>query len=193
MDDVRLFPQQPSLPHTNILQDSNRLPEGMQRIGYDADTQSYTFRDASGALYESAPGTRYGELTPVGDTAYTFEESGQMAARTEEMEERNRAVDKGNREAVRMMLPFALLVLVFMFLLFKLVDGGLRWTSADGRDTQVLDCRQGSHQTQVAKGDTCWEIAEEYGVGVEELLGLQGNQGVECERLRVGQGICVPN
>jgi hypothetical protein len=35
----------------------------MTRVGYDADTERYTFQDANGYLYESAPGNRYGNLT----------------------------------------------------------------------------------------------------------------------------------
>ncbi|KAJ7629042.1 hypothetical protein FB45DRAFT_1029092 [Roridomyces roridus] len=31
-------------------EDSERLPEGMERIGYDSDTGRYYFRDQSGAL-----------------------------------------------------------------------------------------------------------------------------------------------
>jgi hypothetical protein len=34
----------------------------MTRVGYDADTQRYTFRDADGSLWESAEGSRYGTL-----------------------------------------------------------------------------------------------------------------------------------
>jgi len=37
----------------------------MQRIAYDADDQRYTFRDRSGQLYQSAPGSKYGVLHPV--------------------------------------------------------------------------------------------------------------------------------
>ncbi|KAG6374883.1 hypothetical protein JVT61DRAFT_3355 [Boletus reticuloceps] len=46
-------------------EDEYRLPEGLQRIAYDADDQCYTFRDRSGRLYQSAPGARYGVLNPV--------------------------------------------------------------------------------------------------------------------------------
>ncbi|KAK0446960.1 uncharacterized protein EV420DRAFT_883166 [Desarmillaria tabescens] len=46
-------------------EDSRRLPEGFQRIGYDADTMQYTFTDTHGKLYRSAPGEEYGTLTPV--------------------------------------------------------------------------------------------------------------------------------
>ncbi|KAI1081404.1 hypothetical protein F5B20DRAFT_535982 [Whalleya microplaca] len=46
--------------------DDERLPEGMVRIGYDADDGTYTFRDtADGSVWESAPGNRYGRLTCV--------------------------------------------------------------------------------------------------------------------------------
>ena len=37
----------------------------MRRIGYDADTQTYTYRDADGSLWEGAPGARYGKLTQI--------------------------------------------------------------------------------------------------------------------------------
>ena len=45
--------------------DEERLPEGMTRIGYDADTQIYTFRDSDGSTWESAPGNQYGKLFRV--------------------------------------------------------------------------------------------------------------------------------
>ncbi|KAG5923844.1 hypothetical protein E4U42_004814 [Claviceps africana] len=49
--------------------DEDRLPGGMRRIGYDADTQIYTFQDGDGSYWESAPGCQYGQLTRVGDVA----------------------------------------------------------------------------------------------------------------------------
>lgn len=39
----------------------------MQRIGYDADSNRYTFRDKEGNIYQSAPRAEYGILTPVSD------------------------------------------------------------------------------------------------------------------------------
>jgi hypothetical protein len=75
----------------------------MKRIGYDADTQRYTFRSATGELYHSEPGSRYGPLTPV---AQDDDDS-----LSEDADERT-LVEKDNREAVGKMLPFALPVLV---------------------------------------------------------------------------------
>ncbi|KAF7761732.1 hypothetical protein Agabi119p4_9724 [Agaricus bisporus var. burnettii] len=49
----------------NELQDALRLPAGMSRIGYDADTERYTFQDEQGVLYESEPGNAYGMLRPI--------------------------------------------------------------------------------------------------------------------------------
>jgi len=46
--------------------DAERLPEGMARIGYDADTQVYTYRDTDGSIWEGAPGARSGRLWRVG-------------------------------------------------------------------------------------------------------------------------------
>jgi len=45
--------------------DEERLPEGMTRIGYDADSQTYTYRDADGSIWEGASGNRYGQLWKV--------------------------------------------------------------------------------------------------------------------------------
>lgn len=42
--------------------DSYRLPAGMVRSGYDADSQTYFFRDSSGQEYKSASGSEYGRL-----------------------------------------------------------------------------------------------------------------------------------
>jgi hypothetical protein len=45
--------------------DEERLPDGMRCVGYDADTQIYSFRDRDGNLWEGAPGARYGKMWQV--------------------------------------------------------------------------------------------------------------------------------
>ena len=44
------------------MQDDYRLPEGMKRVGYDADTQRYTFRDQGGQYWIGPEGSQYGDL-----------------------------------------------------------------------------------------------------------------------------------
>ncbi|KAF8638375.1 hypothetical protein AX16_010522 [Volvariella volvacea WC 439] len=50
---------------TQYEEDAHRLPHGMKRVGYDADTRVYTFQDRDGRYYHSAPGEEYGILRPV--------------------------------------------------------------------------------------------------------------------------------
>jgi hypothetical protein len=84
----------------------------MQRVGYDANTERYTFRDADGSLWEPAPGSRYGELRPVG-----------QQSSHEDIEAMNSAIEEDQQSAMRMMFPFGVLIFVFLFGVFKLVDG----------------------------------------------------------------------
>jgi len=44
----------------------------MKRIGYDADTKVYTFRDHNGTIYHGTPGADYGTLAPVANTGDTL-------------------------------------------------------------------------------------------------------------------------
>lgn len=92
-------------------------------------------------------------------------------------------------EATRQMLPFALLVFVFLILVFKFINR----SESDSGNSQMVDCGEGSHQIQISSGDTCWQIGQEHSLGVDELLKLQGNELIDCDNLRVGQAMCVPN
>jgi len=56
--------------------DTDLLPDGMRRIGYDASTASYTFRDRDGRLWTSAPGTRFGELKLITKAPSTHKKTG---------------------------------------------------------------------------------------------------------------------
>ncbi|KDQ62849.1 hypothetical protein JAAARDRAFT_28824 [Jaapia argillacea MUCL 33604] len=51
---------------TQYDEDDYRLPEGMKRVGYDADTQTYTYRYRDSSVWEGSPGASYGVLTKVG-------------------------------------------------------------------------------------------------------------------------------
>ena len=45
--------------------DEERMPSGMTRMGYDADTQTYSYLDSDGSIWEGAPGNRYGKIFKV--------------------------------------------------------------------------------------------------------------------------------
>jgi hypothetical protein len=45
------------------VQDDYRLPEGMKRVGYDADSGKYFFRDKDGHLWEGKEGAHFGDMT----------------------------------------------------------------------------------------------------------------------------------
>lgn len=47
--------------------DEERLPHGVKRVGYDADSETYSYRDSLGLKYEGAPGAQYGHLQRVGN------------------------------------------------------------------------------------------------------------------------------
>ncbi|KAJ7774926.1 hypothetical protein B0H16DRAFT_1508886 [Mycena metata] len=51
---------------TQYDEDSYRLPEGMVRVGYDADTGEYIFRDRSGTYFNGVSGSHYGPMRPQG-------------------------------------------------------------------------------------------------------------------------------
>ncbi|KAF8830483.1 hypothetical protein HHX47_DHR2001154 [Lentinula edodes] len=48
---------------TQYDEDSYRLPEGMERIGYDSDSGKYIFRDRDGSVWQGPEGAEYGEMT----------------------------------------------------------------------------------------------------------------------------------
>ncbi|KAI0069283.1 hypothetical protein BV25DRAFT_1910971 [Artomyces pyxidatus] len=46
-------------------EDVHRLPAGMTRVAYDAQTRQYTFRDGNGEIYLGSPGEEYGTMVPA--------------------------------------------------------------------------------------------------------------------------------
>jgi len=108
--------------------DRERLPSGMRRIGYDADTQVYTYRDRDGSLWEGAPGATYGtvwrvrnetaplpsvtienptgqeqDLSPLPDDAYEFLMMSDRRRREREADDEEEAddIDEEKRPRVR--------------------------------------------------------------------------------------------
>ncbi|KAI1781341.1 carbohydrate-binding module family 50 protein [Hypoxylon cercidicola] len=155
--------------------DDERLPDGMQRIGYDADTQTYSFRDADGSLWESAPGNQYGQLHRVSSTL-----------RDDATESPHVASDEPTtswRHDMMPLLNWFLLVGLFLLFILWFIGGTTKRVNA-------TICPDHSSPYKIRSGDSCWAIAEERGVPLESLL--QQNQGLDCDKLAVGSIVCIP-
>ncbi|KAF1812491.1 hypothetical protein P152DRAFT_341176 [Eremomyces bilateralis CBS 781.70] len=63
-------------------EDEYRLPEGMKRIAYDADTQIYTYQDTDGSIWAGQPGAIYGSLRRVNDDIVDNEAPGMYESPT---------------------------------------------------------------------------------------------------------------
>ncbi|MCL6590584.1 MAG: LysM domain-containing protein [Firmicutes bacterium] len=51
-------------------------------------------------------------------------------------------------------------------------------------------CRPGTFPYMIQRGDTCWSIAQRYGISVSELTAA--NPGIDCNNLPVGGTLCIP-
>ncbi|THH08347.1 hypothetical protein EW145_g2765 [Phellinidium pouzarii] len=172
---------------TQYDEDNYRLPEGMSRVGYDADTQKYFFKDQNGDYWEGSEGAEYGELRKVGDeesngadleaTAPARADGYQALATGDGEVLRNR-----NRNAWRQLLPFFLIIIVFLLLVFRLSPSMFK--------SRPFSCAEHSRPYTIKPGDACWAISEEYGTTLDNLRAI--NPGVDCAALKRGQRICVP-
>ncbi|OLN96977.1 hypothetical protein CCHL11_07443 [Colletotrichum chlorophyti] len=165
--------------------DEERLPEGMQRVGYDADTGVYTYRDSDGSYWEGAPGNQDGALTRVSDGSGP---SGPVEAEPfiPGSEPRRQAWEeerKSWRQSMRPLLNFFVIIGLFLIL----VTWWLYRTPSSGEEPQ---CGQQAVPYKVHKGDTCWGIAEEHKMSVEDLV--KANDGLNCDKLQIGSSICLP-
>ncbi|MCJ1317324.1 hypothetical protein MMC15_002647 [Xylographa vitiligo] len=75
-------------------EDDYRLPEGMQRVGYDADTQKYTYQDSDESYWEGAAGARYGGLRQVNINAVGAASKASSASRGAELESMDQSANK---------------------------------------------------------------------------------------------------
>jgi hypothetical protein len=180
--------------------DEERLPSGMTRIGYDADEQTYTFRDADGSIWESAPGSQYGPLRRV---------SGPPPPPSPPRQPRDSLEDSGDDDALLqppppyamedpaskaswradMMPLFNFFMIIGLFLIG--VFFYLRATAGKmDSELQKLQCGTGNVVYKVRAGDTCWQIANDKGLSVDVLS--RENVNLNCDKLMPGQSICVP-
>lgn len=167
--------------------DEERLPEGMQRIGYDADTQIYTFRDQEGAIWESAPGNQYGRLRRLNDTtlpSYGDDESSPTQPLT--YTRSDGSDDRTSwRQEMMPLLNWFLLVGLFLLVVIWFITRGSK-----GSTEVVRSCNDDATPYKITAGDTCWAVAEAKSVSLDALL--KSNAGLDCDKLSVGETICVP-
>ncbi len=82
------------------------------------------------------------------------------------------------------MLPFFLLVVVFLLALYRFLG------SAESAVPMPLVCPENSVRYLIKAGDSCWAIANDHGATVADLRRL--NQGIDCSSLKAGRDICEP-
>ncbi|KAK1246084.1 hypothetical protein MKX07_005153 [Trichoderma sp. CBMAI-0711] len=157
--------------------DEERLPEGMTRVGYDADTQVYTFRDADGSLWESAPGCQYGRLTRVSGPAADDDAS------DSEPFLHDSTPKTSWRHDMMPLLNFGVLVGLSLLVLFWFIG---RKTPEEKLEV-VVKCP--GRSVTVAENDSCWDLAQAHGLTVDELV--QMNDGLDCSKLMVGYEVCL--
>ena len=206
--------------------DSDRLPEGFVRIGYDADTQVYTYRDTNdGSTWEGAPGCRYGRLTQVSsgpcaavimpndgpDTDDASDATRPFLVQRQQDEEAGKKRAGWRREYTPLLNFFLIIALVLMALIWGLNRGERTYAAAsssasssshgtvvanppaDGNAHASACKKNGWEEHVVVAGDTCWDLVKQRGTTVDELLRAgNGNDGVVCESLSVGELICLP-
>ncbi|ROV94070.1 hypothetical protein VMCG_08234 [Cytospora schulzeri] len=205
--------------YTQLDTDEERLPEGMVRIGYDADTQVYTFRNTDGSLWEGPAGSRYGSLTKVAeapkppsnlenidveaadeaDQPPPYDESeaaqpflgGHHQYPGAQSSSLRQQQQRWGDEMMKRHWRAELMPLLNFFLILALFLVGLFWFLGwMARSTNLSSCAPGSHAHQIQQGETCWSIANMHGIGVDKLL--EANNELNCELLWVGATLCVP-
>lgn len=162
--------------------DEERLPEGMERVGYDADEQVYTFRDADGSYWESAPGNQYGRLTKVGESRIPEDHEPFIVS------EQNKKLSWRNE--MRPFLNFMMLIglcLFGMFWFFHSAGGG----TPTEEGMPLPNCPDTTTPYWIKSGDTCWEIAKSHSISVDDLL--KENVEISCDALKPEHRICLPN
>ncbi|KIM32222.1 carbohydrate-binding module family 50 protein [Serendipita vermifera MAFF 305830] len=143
---------------------------GMERVGYDADTERYYFQEGT-ELYEGEPGAEFGgQLRHVGQAP----------------RQRANAAAESNKLAWRQLAPFLLIVGVVLLLFLKM----FLVPSSPVNPPATRECPQGLVTYEVVSGDSCWSIADGRGWTLEKLS--HANPGLSCEPLSLGTTVCVP-
>ncbi|KAJ7166509.1 hypothetical protein C8R43DRAFT_877854 [Mycena crocata] len=183
---------------TQYDEDSYRLPAGMERIGYDSDTQRYLFRSGDGSVWQGAQGAQFSEMTRISDggantssSSYPQEEDIEAAPRRSDGYQALATDTNGshrqfssNASAYRTLFPFFLLIGVVLLLVWRLI-------LSPGLAPPKAACPAGSTNYLVQPGDSCWEISQAHGCSLDDLK--IWNKKLECDTLMPGTTLCLPS
>lgn len=202
--------------------DDSRLPDGMTRIGYDADTQTYTFRDNSdGSLWEGPPGCEYGRMTRVAAAApklpsvdIELGETGHHPRRGDDDNDEDAPPSYDESEEAAAAVPFLdhstytsregaqwdsarhwrseLMPLLNFFMILALFLLGLFWFLGWMTSSS-------GRLTNCAPGAHAHQIQKgESCWSIAQMHGIgvdqlqAANGAIDCDLLRVGAAVCVP-
>jgi len=188
---------------TQYDEDDYRLPEGMKRIGYDADSGRYYFRNSDRTIWEGGIGAEFGEMTKVSSlpASLVLEDSSEDDRPGEDLEASPRIRSGGyqllpedhsrpiiprtsvNVGSYRTLFPFFLIVAVVLLLIWRLI-------LSPGLSTPTKKCPEGTASHWIQPGDSCWELSREHGWTLEKFKEI--NPRVVCDPLMPGTSVCLP-
>lgn len=164
--------------------DEERLPEGMTRVGYDADTQVSTFQDEDGSYWESAPGNAYGRLFRVSDGPAPDDDDMEPFIVSDQSQKPSWRAD------VMPLLNFGVIVGVSLMLLFWYLHYAASSGSSDDTASAEKICPDGTEPYTVQGGDSCWDLGDSRGISVDDVVNF--NAGLACDNLKAKSKICLP-
>lgn len=186
----------------------------MKRIGYDADTQTYTFQDADGSVWKGAAGAEYSEMTKgvsnftlscsvlsllVSDAPSSSHDDDELNAEVDLEAAPRRSdgyqplsTDTNRPMAHRSEVNVGAFRTLFPFFLIIGVVLLLIWrlVLAPSFYSPKNPCPTDTIAYWVHPGDSCWAIATEHGCTLDVLREL--NPKVDCETLMPGKTLCLP-
>ncbi|KAF2099252.1 hypothetical protein NA57DRAFT_74756 [Rhizodiscina lignyota] len=171
--------------------DEERLPESLERVGYDADTERYTYRDTNdGSLWQGPEGARYGRLERISGAIDVntpeYHSSDQVRPSFSIFQipsHADQTIERGSRQSWRYMMPFLLLIFLFLLGVWKVIGPSSSKPSA-------IQCGEAERAYEVRAGDTCWALSEKYDFKLDDLK--KSNPKMDCDSLLAGEQICLP-